>query len=208
MDKFSIFKNLIKKNKISGSYLFFGCREKSFEFASKLIIFFEGKKERNLNNLVDSKIIKNKNESIGIDETKEIRRFLFQKPIISPYKVVLIESAENLTKEANNSLLKITEELPEKGIIIFIASSPYAIFSTLASRLTKIYFSHINNSINNNKLNENFEEEYKLVYSKIDKYKKNIFANYQKLKWLFKKEYCLKRLNLNKKLQEKVIERI
>jgi len=196
------FKKLIDGHKLSRSYLFFGDKQRAFEFAVSLLSFLEKKNKsfESGQNLIDSKIIHNQDSKIGLHEAKETKRFLYQMPISSSYRAVLVCPAENLTKEASNALLKITEELPERGLIIFIASSPYALFPTLASRLTKIYFSPIKE--------RKVEKQKDLLYSKIYCLKKDICKNYKKLNYLLKREFYLKKFNLNKKLQEKAIEKI
>ena len=50
--------------------------------------------------------------SIGIDAVREIKNYLWQKPIASKCRTIIIDDADRLTREAQNALLKISEEPP------------------------------------------------------------------------------------------------
>lgn len=79
-------------------------------------------------------------DSIGIDAAREVKTFLWQKPNTSARRTLIIDNAELLTTEAQNALLKITEEPPESSLLILITSDIESILSTIVSRLPKIYF--------------------------------------------------------------------
>lgn len=80
------------------------------------------------------------NGSIGIDAVREIRNFLWQKPNVSARRTLIIDEAELLTTEAQNALLKITEEPPESSLLILVTSDIESILPTISSRLPKLYF--------------------------------------------------------------------
>ncbi|MGD1003649.1 MAG: hypothetical protein ABR884_03700 [Minisyncoccia bacterium] len=79
-------------------------------------------------------------DSIGIDAAREVKTFLWQKPNTSVRRTLIIDNAELLTTEAQNALLKITEEPPSSSLLILITSDIESILPTIASRLPKIYF--------------------------------------------------------------------
>ncbi|MDO8515854.1 MAG: AAA family ATPase, partial [bacterium] len=78
--------------------------------------------------------------TLGIDAVREIKNFLWQKPNVSPYRTVIVDDAELLTTEAQNALLKITEEPPASGLVILVAHDEESLLPTLRSRLERIYF--------------------------------------------------------------------
>jgi DNA polymerase-3 subunit delta' len=82
-------------------------------------------------------------ESIGIDAVREIKNFLWQKPNASTRRTLIIDNAELLTTEAQNALLKITEEPPVSSLLILITSDIESILPTIVSRLPKIYFGSV-----------------------------------------------------------------
>jgi len=79
-------------------------------------------------------------DSIGIDAVREVKNFLWQKPNTSARRTLVIDSAELLTTEAQNALLKITEEPPASSLLILVTSDIESILPTITSRLPKIYF--------------------------------------------------------------------
>lgn len=78
--------------------------------------------------------------SIGIDAVREIKNFLWQKPNASARRTLIIDNADLLTTEAQNALLKITEEPPASSLLILVTSDVESILKTITSRLPKIYF--------------------------------------------------------------------
>jgi DNA polymerase III gamma/tau subunit len=78
--------------------------------------------------------------SIGIDAARGIRNFLWQKPNMSLRRTLVIDDAELLTAEAQNALLKVTEEPPASSLLILITSDIESVMPTILSRLPKIYF--------------------------------------------------------------------
>lgn len=78
--------------------------------------------------------------AIGIDAAREIKNFLWQKPLRSPCRLLLINEAEKLTEEAQNAILKITEEPPASSLLILITGDSQKLLPTLRSRLQTIRF--------------------------------------------------------------------
>jgi DNA polymerase-3 subunit delta' len=87
------------------------------------------------------------NGSIGIDTVREIKNFLWQKPQISLRRTLIINDAELLTTEAQNALLKITEEPPASSLLILITSDIESILPTIVSRLPKIYIAPVKTEV-------------------------------------------------------------
>ena len=65
---------------------------------------------------------------------------IYQKPIVSDKKVFIINDSENMTQEAQNSLLKTLEEPPEYVVIIMITSNENMLLNTVKSRCVKLNF--------------------------------------------------------------------
>ena len=57
-------------------------------------------------------------------------------PLLGDVTVYLFDEAQQLTSEAQNALLKISEEPPKHLYIIFCATEPEKIIETLKSRCT------------------------------------------------------------------------
>ena len=137
-----IFDRLMGSDKLSGGYLFFGePRVGKFTFADEFIRSLEN----GARTLSDALIISPDYEkgSIGIDAAREIRGFLSVHPAVSKFRSVVVRDADNMTREAQNAVLKITEEPPSHALMIFIAPSPEALLPTLSSRLRRIHFPRV-----------------------------------------------------------------
>ena len=78
--------------------------------------------------------------SIGIDAAREIKNFLWQRPNVSARRTLIIDDAAMMTNEAQNAILKITEEPPASSLLILIASDAESLLPTILSRLQKISF--------------------------------------------------------------------
>jgi hypothetical protein len=79
-------------------------------------------------------------DSVGIDAVREIKNFLWQKPNVSKKRALIIDDAELLTTEAQNALLKVTEEPPVSSLLILVTSDIESMMGTIQSRLQKVYF--------------------------------------------------------------------
>src|SRR3989338_4704614 len=84
---------------------------------------------------VDLYLITPQRKLISIDQVRELKNHLWQKPLDNQYKLTIIEEADLLTIEAQNALLKILEEPPKKAIIVLEASSLKKLLPTIASRV-------------------------------------------------------------------------
>lgn len=76
---------------------------------------------------------------LGIDEARRVKEFLWQKPFVSPYRTIVIRDADRLTEEAQNALLKISEEPPTYGVIMITIKNPELLRPTLVSRFEQYY---------------------------------------------------------------------
>ncbi|MBI2596525.1 hypothetical protein HYW46_07395 [Candidatus Daviesbacteria bacterium] len=74
------------------------------------------------------------NEKLGVEQSKIIREHLNFKPYSAKNRVVVLESAQKITDEAQNSLLKTLEEPPENAILILCSDSEDVFLPTILSR--------------------------------------------------------------------------
>jgi hypothetical protein len=73
--------------------------------------------------------------SIGIEEVRQIQKFLSKKPIQEKYNAVYILNAHLLTVPAQNALLKTLEEPPGNSQIYLVTSQPDLLLPTVLSRV-------------------------------------------------------------------------
>ncbi len=145
-----LFKSSADSGRLSHSYIFFG--EKGvgkFNFALRLADYLEfGSFEESKTPRSESMVIKPaEGGSIGIDVVRDARYFLSQQPAASNYRTVIVDEADTLTDQAQNALLKISEEPPPHGLVILVVANPESLLSTLQSRFQKIYFPRLARSL-------------------------------------------------------------
>lgn len=99
------------------------------------------------NNNPDFLYIEPDGNSLKIEQIREMQKKVQEKPIISNKKVYIIDNADKMTVEAQNSLLKTLEEPPEFVTIILIGSNENAFLTTIKSRCMIIRFNSVDNNI-------------------------------------------------------------
>jgi len=80
----------------------------------------------------------NHDSDYSIDRAHELTTWVYKKPFNRSYKLVLIETAENLSFEAQNALLKTLEEPPAHNMIFLTTRNAQNILPTVQSRCTPI----------------------------------------------------------------------
>jgi hypothetical protein len=110
--------------------------------------------------------IDDKNKSIGVDSIRALDKFLKLKVAGSKQfdRVIIIEDAEKMTIEAQNSLLKTLEEPPTGVLIVLTSTHLQALLPTVVSRLSVINVSKPSkNDLNSSKLAEH--DKFNQAYS-------------------------------------------
>ena len=82
-------------------------------------------------------------KSIKVAQIRELQNVINIKPIFSKKSVYIIDDADLMTIEAQNSLLKTLEEPPEYAVIILIVHNERSVLSTVKSRCINIKFSKL-----------------------------------------------------------------
>jgi DNA polymerase-3 subunit delta' len=80
-------------------------------------------------------------ESIKIEQIRELERSIAFKPYEARWRVILIDGAEQMTRDAANALLKTLEEPPPWTMIILSARTIESLPATVLSRCQRIRFS-------------------------------------------------------------------
>lgn len=152
-----ILKNIIIHNKISHSYIFTGPEgigKMLFaeEFAKAILC--ENAQEKPCNqckaciefsnhNHPDVNRVDEQNETIKTENMKNLTKDILEKPLENKKKIYIINNSENMTREAQNTLLKTLEEPPEYSVIILITKNINLLLNTIKSRCIKISFNKL-----------------------------------------------------------------
>lgn len=88
--------------------------------------------------------LKKDKQEIEISQIRETLNFLSYKSYYSFFKVVIVDGAEKMNREAQNCFLKTLEEPKGKTILILISSHPETLLPTVLSRCQTIKFFSVN----------------------------------------------------------------
>ncbi|MFC5406745.1 DNA polymerase III subunit delta' [Cohnella soli] len=78
--------------------------------------------------------------AVKIEQVRTLQKELSYRSVGAGYKVYVIESAETMTVQASNSLLKFLEEPPSPVVAILLAPSAQAVLPTILSRTQLVAF--------------------------------------------------------------------
>ena len=140
------------------SFLIVGesAKEQTFKLAKEFNIDLE-------KHSPDVSIISPQKKFISINQIREIKATIYQKPVADMYKIIIIHHAEKLTIQAQNSLLKIFEEPPVHAIIILEATDKSNLLPTIVSRAIVIRTSAKSDTGKNTSILLKDQETYSLL---------------------------------------------
>jgi DNA polymerase-3 subunit delta' len=78
---------------------------------------------------------------IPVDEARRLPEFFSQTPATAPYRVAIVDAADDLNINAANALLKTLEEPPPRGVLLLVSHSPGRLLPTIRSRCRVLRFS-------------------------------------------------------------------
>lgn len=94
----------------------------------------EALSEEELKNLKKSAYIK-------VDEVRTINEFLSKKSADNNWRIIIIDSIDDMNSSSANAVLKILEEPPVKSILLLISHNPGKLLPTIKSRCAKLQLS-------------------------------------------------------------------
>ena len=86
---------------------------------------------------VDEKSGKRRAE-ITVDDVRGVREFLSKTPAEGGWRVVVIDSADQMNTNAANAVLKILEEPPSRAMLLLLAHNPGRLLPTIISRCRRL----------------------------------------------------------------------
>lgn len=87
-----------------------------------------------------------KSAYIRVDEVREINQFLSKKSSLDGWRVVIVDSVDDLNNAGANAILKILEEPPLKTIIILISHNSTKLLPTILSRCANLNLKPLNDN--------------------------------------------------------------
>jgi DNA polymerase-3 subunit delta' len=79
-------------------------------------------------------------KSIAVDAARELPEFFAKAPGLAPYRVAIVDSADDLNDNSANALLKTLEEPPPRGVLFLVSHAPGALLPTIRSRCRRLAF--------------------------------------------------------------------
>ena len=94
---------------------------------------------RHLVRLVNEKT-GNLNRNIKVDQVRELGEFLSMTPALSPWRVAVIDTIDELEPSGANALLKMLEEPPPNTLFFLVSHAPGRLLPTIRSRCRRLNF--------------------------------------------------------------------
>jgi len=94
---------------------------------------------RRLERLVNEKT-GNLNRNIKVDQIRELGEFLSLSAALSPWRVVVIDTVDDLEPSGANALLKMLEEPPPNTLFFLVSHAPGRLLPTIRSRCRRLEF--------------------------------------------------------------------
>jgi len=94
---------------------------------------------RRLQRLVNEKT-GNLNRNIKVDQIRDLGEFLSLSAALSPWRVVVIDSVDDLEPSGANALLKMLEEPPPNTLFFLVSHTPGRLLPTIRSRCRRLEF--------------------------------------------------------------------
>ena len=80
---------------------------------------------------------KERAKTITVDDVRRATQFLKKTPFEGGWRIVIVDTADDLNKNAANALLKALEEPPSRSLVILVAERPDQLPATVLSRCHK-----------------------------------------------------------------------
>jgi DNA polymerase III subunit delta' len=75
---------------------------------------------------------------IPVEEARALPEFFAKSPASAPYRVAIIDTADDLNVFGANAVLKTLEEPPERGVLFLISHAPGGLLATIRSRCRRL----------------------------------------------------------------------
>jgi DNA polymerase-3 subunit delta' len=77
---------------------------------------------------------------ITVKQVRELGEFMAMTSALSPWRVAVIDSMDEMNREASNALLKMIEEPPPNTIFFLVSHAPGRLLPTIRSRCRRVQF--------------------------------------------------------------------
>ena len=85
----------------------------------------------------------NLNRNIKVDQVRDLSEFMGMTAALSPWRVAIIDSVDDLETSGANALLKILEEPPANTLFFLVSHAPGRLLPTIRSRCRRVDFQNL-----------------------------------------------------------------
>jgi DNA polymerase III subunit delta' len=85
----------------------------------------------------------NLNRNIKVNQVRELSEFMGMTAALSPWRVAIIDSVDDLETSGANALLKILEEPPANTLFFLVSHAPGRLLPTIRSRCRRVDFQNL-----------------------------------------------------------------
>ena len=78
--------------------------------------------------------------NIPVDEARRLPEFFSKAPALAPFRVAIIDAADDLNVNSANAVLKTLEEPPPRGVLLLVTHAPGRLLPTIRSRCRRLGF--------------------------------------------------------------------
>src|SRR4029077_17008291 len=75
---------------------------------------------------------------IVVDDVRGLGEFMHMTPAMGDWRVAIIDSADEMNRNAANAVLKILEEPPPNAVLLIVAHAPGRLLPTIRSRCRRL----------------------------------------------------------------------
>jgi DNA polymerase-3 subunit delta' len=79
-------------------------------------------------------------KNISVDDARRLPEFFAKAPASAPFRVAIIDAADDMNINAANALLKTLEEPPARGVLFLVSHAPGGLIATIRSRCRRLAF--------------------------------------------------------------------
>lgn len=97
--------------------------------------------------------------NISVDQIRSLGDLLSMTPSMSPWRAIVIDSADDLEASAANALLKMLEEPPAKTVFFLVSHAPGRLLPTIRSRCRRLDFGKLSDDAMTSLLSRSLPEE-------------------------------------------------
>ena len=95
---------------------------------------------------------------ITIKQVRELGEFMGMTSALSPWRVAVVDSMDEMNREASNALLKMLEEPPPNTIFFLVSHAPGRLLPTIRSRCRRVQFEALDDDAMTSILEEQFPD--------------------------------------------------